>query len=257
MILVNGCFIIVGIGGNTVGHFKEVVGIAVHICFRRGRKADHQGIEILKNRPVFLENAPVAFVNDDQIKMRRCKQLAAIFGFRVINGVQNSWIGRKHDSGIPIILVGTQIAQGQIRQIILKVVLRLLHQGGAVSQEKNIGNPLAAAEHIGQAGGSPCFPRTGCHHQQMLAKPLFNLPANSPYGLLLVIAVCNFIINGKVHQIQPFVPAVHQLLQIFLTEHAADLALRAGSVIPEIGFKSIGGKHHRTAAKFPLQTVCV
>ena len=76
--------------------------------------------------------------------MYRSKQLAAIFGFRIINGVEDSRVGGEHDAGVPVILVGTQIAEGHIRQIPLKVILRLLDQRGAVSQEKNIRNPLAA-----------------------------------------------------------------------------------------------------------------
>ena len=81
--------------------------------------------------------------------MRRSKQLAPIFGFRIIDSIQNSWVSGKHNPGISVILVGTQIAEGHIRQIPLKVILRLLDQRGAVSQEKNIRNPLAAAEYIG------------------------------------------------------------------------------------------------------------
>ena len=68
-------------------HLEEIVGVAVHIGFRRSSKADHQSIKVFKNRPVLFENTPVAFINDDQIKMRRSKQLAAIFGFGIIDGM--------------------------------------------------------------------------------------------------------------------------------------------------------------------------
>ena len=144
--------------------------------------------------------------------MCRSKQLAAIFGFRIINGVEDSRVGGEHDAGVPVILVGTQIAERHIRQIPLKVILRLLDQRGAVSQEKNIRDPLAAAEHIRQTGGCPRFSRTSCHYQKMLAEALFNLPANSPYSLFLVVAICDFIIDGNTHQVLPFSAAVHQLL---------------------------------------------
>ena len=65
MILVNRRLIIVGIRGDAVLHFKKVVGIAVNVRFRRGRQPHHQGVEILKDRPVLFENAPVALVDND------------------------------------------------------------------------------------------------------------------------------------------------------------------------------------------------
>ena len=68
-------------------HLKKVVGIAVNIGFRRGGEAHHHSVEILKNRPILFENAPVAFVNDNQIEMRRGEQLPSVLGLGVINGV--------------------------------------------------------------------------------------------------------------------------------------------------------------------------
>ena len=81
--------------------------------------------------------------------MCRSKQLAAISGFRIIDGIQNRWVSGKHNPSISVILVGAQIAKGHIWQIPFKIVLCLFYQGGAVSQKKNICNPLAAAEYIG------------------------------------------------------------------------------------------------------------
>ena len=72
-------------------------------------------------------------------------------------------------------------AQRHIRQIPLEIILGLLYQGGAVGQEKNIGDPPAAAEHIGQAGGGSCFSRAGCHHQQL---SLIHIYAANAVGLL-------------------------------------------------------------------------
>ena len=130
-------------------HFKEIVGVPIYIRFRRSGKANHQSIKIFKNCPVLFENTPVAFINNNQVKMRRSKQLAPIFGFRIIDSIQNRWVSGKHNPGVPVILVGTQIAQRHIRQILLKIIFCLFYQRGAVSQKKNIRNPLAAAEYIG------------------------------------------------------------------------------------------------------------
>ena len=89
----------------------------------------------------------------------------------------------------------------------------------------------------------------------MLAEPLRNLLTYRPDGFFLVIPVCDFVINGNIHQIHPLGAPVHQLLQVILAENATDLPLRGGLVIPEVGFKAIGGEHHGAAAKLPFQTI--
>ena len=65
MILLHRCFVVVGVGGNAVFHLEKIIGIAVDVRFRRGGKAHQERVEILKNGPVFFENAAVALVNDD------------------------------------------------------------------------------------------------------------------------------------------------------------------------------------------------
>ena len=189
--------------------------------------------------------------------MRRGKQLPPIPGFGVVNGVQDSRVGGKHDAGIPIILVGTQITQRHIRQIVLKIVLCLLHQRGAVGQKQNVGHPFASAEHIGQAGRGSGFAGAGGHHQQMLAEPLIDLAADRPDGFFLIIPVGDFVVDGNAHQIQPLRAAVHQPLQIVFAENAADFSLGASLIVPEICFKAVGGEYHGAAAKFPFQAIRV
>ena len=132
MILPHSRFVIVSVGGHAVLHFEEIIGVAVHVGFRRGGEPHHQRVKVLKNRPVFFENAPVAFINDDQIEMRRGEQPAAVFGLGVVDGVEDGRVGGEHDAGVPVVFVGAEIAQGQIRQIILKTVFCLFNQRGAV-----------------------------------------------------------------------------------------------------------------------------
>ena len=55
MILLYRCFVVIGIGGNTVFHLEEIISIAVHVRFRRSNKAYQERVEILKNGPVFLK----------------------------------------------------------------------------------------------------------------------------------------------------------------------------------------------------------
>ena len=87
MILINSRLIIVCIRRHTMFHFKEIIRIPIHIRFRRRRQTNHDCIKILENRPVFLKNTAVAFVNNNQIKMCRCKQADAILIFRIINRI--------------------------------------------------------------------------------------------------------------------------------------------------------------------------
>ena len=49
MILLYRCFVVIGIGGDAVFHFKKVIGIPIHIRFRRSGEAHQERVEILKN----------------------------------------------------------------------------------------------------------------------------------------------------------------------------------------------------------------
>ena len=91
----------------------------------------------------------------------------------------------------------------------------------------------------------------------MLAEAQPYLLTHRADGRLLIVAVCDFVVDGYAQQIQPLRPAVHQLLQIIPAENAADLSLGAGLVIPEVRLEPVGGEHHGAASKFPLQTVGV
>ena len=115
--------------------------------------------------------------------MRRGEQLPPILGLGIVNGVEDGRIGGKHNAGVPVVLVGTEIAQGHIRQIVFKIVLCLLYQCGPVGQKQDVCHPFAPAEYVGQAGGGSGFAGSGSHDQQMLAESLFDLPADCPDGL--------------------------------------------------------------------------
>ena len=252
MILVHRRFVVVGIGGNTRLQLEEPVNIPVRICFRCSCQAHHDGVEIFKDRPVFLENTPVTFVNDDQIKMRRGEQAQSILALYIVDGVEHRRIGGEHDPGIPVILVGAKVAQGHIRKIVLKIILRLLDQRRPVCQKQNVRHRLAPAEHIRQTGCGAGFAGSGGHDQQMLPKAHSQLLADGTDGFFLIVAVGNLIVNGNCHQVLLLRPAVHQLLQIVTAENAADLPLGAGQIVPEIGLKAVGGEHHGAAAKLAL-----
>ena len=212
MVLIHRRVVIIGIGRHPVLHFEELIGVAVHISFGRSGKPHHDSIKILENSPVLFENAPMALVDDNEVKVGRGKQPLPVFGFGVVDGVENGGIGGKYNAGIPVVLIGAQIAQGHIRQIVLEIVLCLLDQRRAVCQKQDIRHPFSPAEHVSQTGCGAGLAGTGGHHQQVFAEPLGNMSAHRPDGLFLVIPVGDFVINGGIFQIQPLGAAVHQLL---------------------------------------------
>ena len=114
---------------------------------------------------------------------------------------------------------------------------------------------LSPAEHVRQAGRGAGFAGAGCHDQQMLPKALVEFFADGADGLFLVIAVCDLVINGDGEQIAALCPPGHQLLQIVLAENPADAALGAGLIVPEPGFKAVGGKDHGAASELAFQAV--
>ena len=98
--------VIVGVGGDAVLHLEKVVGVAVHVGFRGGGQAHQNGIEIIKNGAVFLENAAVALVHDDEVKVGGRKQRHAVLGLGVVDGVEHGGIGGKHNARGLIVLGG-------------------------------------------------------------------------------------------------------------------------------------------------------
>ena len=106
MVGVDRRIVIVGVGGDAVLHLEKVVGVAVYIGFRGGGQTHQNRIEIIKNGAVFLENAAVALVHDDKVKVGGRKQRHAVFGLGVVDGVEHGGIGGKHDARGLIVLGG-------------------------------------------------------------------------------------------------------------------------------------------------------
>ena len=150
MICIDRRFVIVGIGRHTVLDLKEIIGIAVNIGFRCCCQTDHDRIEILKDRTIFLENASVALVSDDKVKVCRREQRYAVLCFCAVDRIQYRRICREHDPSISVVLVTAQIAQRHIGQIVLEIVLCLLNECRSVCKEQDICDISATAQNIGQ-----------------------------------------------------------------------------------------------------------
>ena len=115
MVGMNRRLVVIGIGGNPVLHLKEIVGIPIHVRLRRGSQPHHHSVKIVKNRPVFLENTAVAFINDNQVKVGGGKENFSVLRLCPVNGVQHGRVGGKYHSCRAVVPVGAEIAQGQIR----------------------------------------------------------------------------------------------------------------------------------------------
>ena len=57
--------VVVRVGRHARLHIEKIIGVAVHVGLRRRRQADEHGVEIVENRAVLFENAPVALVYDN------------------------------------------------------------------------------------------------------------------------------------------------------------------------------------------------
>ena len=140
-------------------------------------------------------------VDDDHIEVGRCKQPISVLSPAVIDSIKHRRIGREHDARILVILVGAEIAERHVRQVLLKGVLRLLDKCGTICEEKNICHIPATAEDIDQRRRRSGLSGTGRHHQKILAKALLHMIADRTNRFLLIVAVRNLIIDGDVIQL--------------------------------------------------------
>ena len=148
MVLINCRFIVVGVSRDTMLHFKEIVGVAVNIGLWGCCQSNQHRIKIFKDGTVLFKDAAMTLVNNDQVKMNRRKQPLSFCRLGIVDGIKDGRIGRKDDAGVAIVLIGAKIAQRHFGQVVLESVLCLLDQCGAVGKKKDVGHPLAAAEHI-------------------------------------------------------------------------------------------------------------
>ena len=110
MILAYRRLIVVGVGGNAMLHLEKIIGVAVYVCFGRSSQAHHKRVKIRKDGPVFLKNAPVALVNDNQIKVCRSEKPLPILGFCLIDCMQDSGVSGKDDARVSVALVCAEVA---------------------------------------------------------------------------------------------------------------------------------------------------
>ena len=199
----------------------------------------------------------MTFINDNQIKMRRCKYQITLCIPCLCNGIEHCGICRKYNSGISVFFIDTEITQRHPRQIVLKIFFCLLYQSCAICQKKYICHIAASTQHICQTGGCSCFSSSCCHDQQMFSFSHHDFLTNGTNSFLLIIPICDFIINLDFRQIFTHGTAIHQFLQITFAEYTDNWMFCSAHIIPEICIKTICRKHHGFSAIFPFQTLCI
>ena len=89
----------------------------------------------------------MSFVTDDQIEMSAGEKLT-LFILHAVNNIVHGLIGGKHTVGCVVVLLLTEIGNGEIGQQIHKAALGLRHQTVAVSKKENILHPAVLEQHI-------------------------------------------------------------------------------------------------------------
>ena len=193
VILMHGGVVVVGIGGNAVFELEEFIGVSGHFGFRRSGQAEENGVEVFKDGAIFFEDAPVTFVDDDEIEVRGREQHVAVFVLCAVDGVHDGGVGGEHDSRGGVVLVGAKIAKGHVRQVRFEVVLCLRDKRRSVGEEEHVGDVVPPAQHIDQAGGRSGFAGACGHDEKMLAHAAAAFLAYGAYGCLLIVAVCDVV----------------------------------------------------------------
>ena len=257
LIAVYSCFVLIGIRWYAALHLEKFIGVPVHLGFGRCRQAYQIGIKVFKNSPVLFEYAAMRFIHNNQIKMSRRKELAALLRFDGIDGIQDRRVRGKYDAGVLVLGAVQEVAQGHVRQMRFKIVSRLLDQRRPVRQKKGIGNIAAAGQHVGETRGRSGFAGACGHDQQRPSVSILDIAADSANGFFLIVAVGNTVLNHHGFQLFLLGPAAQQLLQIRLGKNPAGPALRRSQIVPNVGIKAVGHKQNRTPAGHFFQTICV
>ena len=138
---------LIAIGGHAIFQLKNLICILVNFVFRRGCQPHQRGIKVVENIPVFVVNGAVSFVADDQIEMPAGEEFALLVLYTV-DDVVHGLIGRKDAVSGVVILLLTEIGNGEIRQQIHKAALCLGDQTVAVSKKQDILHPAVLKQHI-------------------------------------------------------------------------------------------------------------
>ena len=148
MVDLGGSVVFVDVCRHAALNLEEIVCVAVDfVCWCCGETED-ECIEIVKDRPVFLENGAVCLVNDDEIEMRGRVHADAVTVLDGVDGVENSRVGGEYDTRVEIVLVFAKVAAGGVRQVFLVASCGLGDEGHTVRKKEHIFDLAGPYENI-------------------------------------------------------------------------------------------------------------
>ena len=241
----------IGVVGLALLHLEDVVGAPVYFIPRRSGQADEHGVEIVEDGSVLAEDGPVSLVDDDQVEPSHGERLVLR-----VDIVDHRLVGTEDYPGSQV-LVATVFIQGTGRSIgkqLHKVLLGLIHEAGPVGEEKDVLHPAVPHQHIHKGDGHPRLARSCRHDQEGLAMLLVIMLADRLDGHLLVMAVGDAILDGKVGDILPS-PLLDKALEVLRRMETKELPGRIAQAVDDPGLETVGVIDDRTDAILILQAV--
>ena len=252
ILIVNGFFQFIGKVRLAVLQLEGIVGALVFLAARGRSQTDHQRIEIVEQRAVFLEDGAVRFIDDDQIKSAHTE-----FTGIVIDQIDHGLIGRKDNTcvGVPVKTAAGIQRSGHIGQQLIKILMRLTHKAGAVSEKQHVLDPARLHQHIHTGNGHAGFARAGRHDQEAPAAHVGKRFAHAADSVLLVITVGDSIVNHGIRDILSHAAAQLQQFQFLNGMEVEHAPGRIAQLIDAIDIVTVGVIHHGLIAVFLFQLV--
>jgi len=167
----------------------------------------------------------VRLVADHKVKVPTGKELA-VFILYAVNDIVHGLIGRKDAVSGVVVLLLTEVGNGEIRQQIHKAALCLGDQTVAVSKEENILHPAVLKQHIAQGNDRPRLAGAGGHDQQRLAAISGKGVAGGLDCALLIVATGDFAVHHNIFEARPHTLEIEELLQITFGVNGRTFTLR-------------------------------
>ena len=261
VVLLGGGLVLVDVGRDAALHLEEVVGVAVDLVGGSCGEADHQGVEVLENRPVLLEYGAVGLVNHDKVEMRRRVHACPVLAAHRVDGVEDGRVGGEHDAGVPLVPVPAQVAARGLGQVALEGLRGLVDERHAVGEEEHVLHAPRPHEHVCEPRRNARLAGTRGHDEQALPVPFVEVGAGPLDGLYLVVAVgaaaCYRLVHLHGGQRGDAPPPGHDALQVVSREDATHLARSGLPVVDEHHLESVGQEDERAVAELVLQAVRV
>ena len=247
---------VVRIGRYAWFQFKNFISVFFNFVLWGGGEA-HQGrVKVGEDVPVLVVDGAVGLVADDEIEVAHGEQFPLLILHRV-DAVHHGLVSGEHAPGSIVVLLLTQIGDGQVWQQVHKAALGLGNQRVAVRQEEDVFDPAMLQQHFDQGNDCSRLAGAGGHDQQSLpAIPLSKSLAHCLDGSLLVVPPGDLLVHLDVLQAGAHGTQVKELFQVLLGVEGGHLPLRVGPVV-YAGVKAIGEEDHRPAAVFLFQQVGV